>query len=54
MKNLGYMNGWSKTPDVVEKCKELGHREEPKEIGRCLNEYWCEECGYKYTIDSGG
>lgn len=50
IKSYGYANGWSKTPDVIAKCK---HKVERKEIGRCLNEYTCKECGYSYKVDSG-
>lgn len=56
MKDLGYANGWIETPEIVKKCREqnndfkhIGYR---RAIGRCLNEYGCERCGYKYLIDS--
>jgi hypothetical protein len=53
MKNLGYMNGWgSKVPAEVELCKLKGHKRDKKEVGRCVNEYSCKICEYKYKIDS--
>jgi hypothetical protein len=55
MKNLGYANGWTETPEEVVKCNELGHRDQrwARNVGRCLTEYGCNECGYTYKIDSG-
>ena len=50
MQNLGYVNGWRKTPDIVKKCNH-----ELKKIdltGRCHTEHRCEICGYFYRVDS--
>lgn len=52
MKDLGYANGWIETPEIVKKCNQLGHRGYSINRGKCLNEYGCERCGYKYLIDS--
>jgi len=60
MKDLGYANGWRETPEIVEKCgatHDRGdqgekHRFYSKNVGRCLNEYGCLTCGYKYLVDS--
>lgn len=49
--DLGYANGWTETPPVVEKCK---HKHDRKKIGRCLTEYSCPICNFKFKVDSGG
>ena len=50
MIDLGYANGWGKeTPEIVQKCP---HREESRSVGRCLREYYCLICGFKYLVDS--
>lgn len=53
MENLGYANGWPSTPEIREKCYNLGHKLVVKNIGRCLNEYTCPICKYSYKVDSG-
>lgn len=53
MTNYGYANGWAETPEQVEKCYKAGHKLLVKNIGRCLNQYTCETCGYYYKVDSG-
>jgi len=52
MIDLGYANGWKGTPEIVQKCSDLGHQQYSKTVGKCLTEYGCEECGYKYLVDS--
>ena len=52
LKNLGYSNGWQDTPDIVKLCRSKNHLTTGKEIGRCLTEYSCKICGYKYKVDS--
>lgn len=52
MIDLGYANGWRETPDVVKACKVAGHEKTIKNVGRCLTEYSCPVCGYKYLVDS--
>ena len=50
MQNLGYVNGWKKTPDIVLKCEHP--KTEIKLFGRCHTEYRCNICGYFYRVDS--
>lgn len=52
MQNLGYVNGWDETPEIVKKCEEKNHKRDFKEIGSCKTKCICEECGYTYKIDS--
>jgi len=52
MQDLGYVNGWEKTPDIVHECREKGHLGYAKTVGNCLREFGCEICAYKYLIDS--
>ena len=52
LQDLGYCNGWKKTPEIINKCREKGHIGYAKNVGRCLNEYGCKVCGYFYKIDS--
>ena len=52
LKDLGYENGWWEMPEMVKKCRELGHRREQKTIGRCLTLTVCKECGYSFKTDS--
>ena len=54
LRDLGYANGWQDTPDIVKACRARGHIPEEINRGRCLNEYRCVECGYKYLVDSSG
>lgn len=51
-KNLGWANGWDKTPDVVEHCHRQGHKVKSEETGRCTHRYHCDICGYAYMVDS--
>jgi len=50
--DLGYMNGWKETPEIVKKCNEMGHIQYVKSAGRCLHEYGCGACHYFYLVDS--
>jgi hypothetical protein len=57
MKDLGYANGWTETPEEVKKCRDGHNKGEEhagysKTIGRCLTEYRCSTCGYSYKVDS--
>lgn len=57
MNDLGYANGWAETPDIIKVCREKRLSGEEHDVwsnnrGRCLNEYGCDTCGYKYTVDS--
>lgn len=51
-KNLGTMNMWKETPEEVEKCREENHTLQEVNLGTCWNEYYCEICHIRYTIDS--
>lgn len=51
-KDLGWANGWDKTPDVVEHCHKQGHKVKSEETGRCTHRYHCDICGYAYMVDS--
>lgn len=52
--DLGFANGWKKTPEIVIRCEEMGHNKSGKTIGNCLHETGCEICGYYYRVDSSG
>ena len=52
MTDYGYLNGWNNTPEQVKKCREEQHPLKVENIGRCLNKYTCNICGYTYKIDS--
>lgn len=58
VQNLGWANGWSKTPEIVNKCKALGHRlsdnsDAPGVPYKCFNHtVRCDICGYYYKYDS--
>ena len=54
VEDLGWGNGWAKTPEIVEKCRELGHDWLETNIGNCLWEARCDICGYKLKYDSSG
>jgi len=49
MKDLGYMNGWTKTPKIVEKCE---HNVERTSDCKCVERVTCNVCGYTYCVDS--
>lgn len=50
--DLGYANGWTKTPAIVKKCEELGHKQSTRNVGKSVTEVSCGICGYKYEVDS--
>lgn len=54
--DLGLMNSWTKTPEVVEKCRELCHkiRSIPDIYHSCYSTVVCDECKYYYEVDSSG
>lgn len=53
MKDLGYANSWGQnTPPEIKICNDLKHVKYAKNVGRCLTEYGCLICGYKYLVDS--
>jgi len=54
--NLGWENGWSETPEIVKRCKALGHKpqcvnQDPTHHG-LKHEVRCDICGYVYWYDS--
>jgi hypothetical protein len=58
VKNLGWANGWSETPEIVKKCRELNHDVSDKSDApgvpyKCFtNTVRCDICGYYYKYDS--
>ena len=48
--NLGYANGWRKTPDIVNNCN---HEKSYEDVGRCLSKTTCHICKWFYKVDSG-
>jgi hypothetical protein len=50
LQDLGYMNSWDKTPDIVKQCRHERHH---AEVRNCVTEVWCEECKFTFKIDSG-
>ena len=58
IKDLGWANGWYKTPDIVKKCRELGHHridrsDAPGVPYKCFNHtVRCDICGYFFKYDS--
>ena len=50
--SLGYSNCWgNKTPEIVLKCKALGHKQHTRPIEEGLTEHVCAVCGYFYMTD---
>jgi transposase-like protein len=47
--DLHESNGWQDTPEIVKNCK---HIRKVVNIGRCYNQFTCEECGFTYKVDS--
>lgn len=56
--NLGCQNGWNmrNPPSAYVKHEEHCGRYTlvRREIGNCWNEYTCEQCGIRFTVDSSG
>ena len=52
--DLGFANSWEKeaVPQIALMCKALKHQLSSFEEGRCLTKYYCEICGYSYSVDS--
>lgn len=50
IKYLGYMNGWEKTPEIVQNCTHKTVQTE--EYRSCHTHVYCPICGYSYDIDS--
>ncbi len=61
IRDLGWVNGWSKTPEIVQSCRDLreeyvddDHALELSGVNRGVQRVTCDTCGYTYQIDSGG
>lgn len=57
IKDLGWANGWGKTPDIVKDCRDSREKGEDHDMqghsgGRCVSVTTCNTCGYTYRIDS--
>ena len=52
VQDLGYANGWGKTPDIVIGCKELKHVRPERKLRMHVYEVQCDVCGYVYKYDS--
>ena len=56
--DLGWENGWTKTPEIVKRCQHLGHtpvRENHDPTWHGLDNYVrCDICKYFYHYDSSG
>ncbi len=53
LKDLGVLNGWQVVPDVVAKCRELGHNILEISLGPQLRAIECDACRYTYQRDFG-
>lgn len=53
-KYLGTANNWDpcKTPEEYLKCCAKQHKLKEVNIGRCLNEFICDECEIIWIVDS--
>lgn len=55
--NLGWANSWHEgLPDMIQKCRKLGHQEELLNRSSAGSErrYGCHICKYYYDVDSSG
>jgi hypothetical protein len=57
LQDLGWINNWKETPEIVIKCKEAKHKtineDQGSTPGRGYNTVTiCETCGYIYHCDS--
>lgn len=50
IKYLGYCNGWTKTPEIVQKCTHKTIQTQGR--WRCDTHVNCPICRYSYDIDS--
>ena len=52
--DLGYMNSWSKNPELYDKCVKEKHKlslqKDP--FSRCITHYYCPKCRIKFSVDS--
>ena len=50
--DLGWMSGWKEDPPEVVECQhQIKCTNDHK---RCVSTCWCDECGFKYKVDSSG
>mgnify|MGYP001599359359 CR=1 FL=1 len=57
MKDLGWVNGWNDTPELVKKCRELKHETVGWDNATIKNHGYdtvtkCEICDYIFHCDS--
>ena len=58
VQDLGWANGWKETPEIVKKCRKMGHNrvdvsDAPGVAYSCFNHtVRCDTCGYVYKYDS--
>lgn len=58
VKDLGWANGWTKTPAIVLECRKAGHKlsdksDAPGRPYAChTSTVRCDICGYVYRVDS--
>lgn len=50
IKQLGIMNSWKATPEIVQNCN---HVKTYESISKNYSKITCETCGYTYSVDSG-
>lgn len=50
IRDLGWGNGWSETPEIVKNCP---HQQTEIHLGSCVHQVTCVECGFTYKYDSG-
>lgn len=50
IRDLGWANGWNKTPPLVRDCR---HEPADVSLGSCIHQVTCLECGFTYKYDSG-
>ena len=48
--DLGWANGWAETPEIVKNCT---HQQTEVNLGSCVHQVTCVECGFTYKYDSG-
>ena len=52
VKYLGWANSWTHKPDIITKCKVLGHMPNETSAGPLTHTVRCDICGYYYKYDS--
>ena len=50
LKDLGWGNGWSETPEIIKNCL---HATSDTTLRPGVHRVVCRECGYTYLYDSG-